>query len=131
MYYVAICDDEEYTCSEIETCVMEYSKKNNIAVHIDVFYRGEEFQEVLKKKAYYDIVFLDIELNTTTGIDIAHSIRDEMDNEAMQIIYISSKQQYAMDLFKTRPMDFLIKPLSEEAIIEDFMQATKIISREN
>ena len=131
MYYIAICDDEECTCTVIEACVMKYSQKNNIAVHIDVFYSGEEFQKALIKQSYYDIVFLDIELNTTTGIDIANSIRNEMDNEAMQIIYISSKQQYAMALFKTRPMDFLIKPLSTEAIIEDFIQAIKIVSREN
>lgn len=31
-------------------------------------------------------------------------------------MYISSKQKYAIDLFKVRPIDFLLKPLNEEQI---------------
>lgn len=131
MYYIAICDDEEYTCSEIEMCILEYTRKCNLEIDIDVYYSGEEFQRALQGKAvHYDILFLDIELITMTGMDIARMIRDEMDNEAMQIIYISSKQQYAMELFKTRPMDFLLKPLDKEAVVNDFIQAVRLIDRE-
>ena len=131
MYTVAICDDEEYTCMEIEKFILEYAKNANIKVHIDIFGTGEEFKEKILDKAYYDIAFLDIELLTVSGIDIANYIRNDLENEALQIIYISSKQQYAMDLFKTRPMDFLVKPLSKEAVSNDFEQAVKLIEREN
>lgn len=131
MYYIAICDDEEYTCSEIEMCILEYSQKCNFDVEIDVYYRGEELREALLTGAFhYDILFLDIELNTMRGMEIAGMIRDEMDNQVMQIIYISSKQQYAMELFKTRPMDFLLKPLEKESVIEDFAKAVKLLDRE-
>ncbi len=36
-----------------------------------------------------------------------------------------------MELFKTRPMDFLVKPLDRERVIRDFLQALKIIDKGN
>ena len=35
-----------------------------------------------------------------------------MENEETEIIYISSKTNYAMKLFQCRPMDFLVKPIT-------------------
>ena len=34
----------------------------------------------------------------------------------MDIIYISSKINYAMQLFQNRPMDFLVKPVKYSAV---------------
>ena len=39
-----------------------------------------------------------------------------MKNEQVQIVYVSSKESYAMELFESRPMNFLIKPVTEEKI---------------
>lgn len=129
MYYVAICDDEEFTCSSIETVLLKHAKEKEIDMDIEVFCRGEDCMNYMKEGMCFDILFLDIELITVNGIDIAKYIREEMNNEATKIIYISSKQQYAMQLFKTRPMDFMIKPLREEDIIAEFIQAQKLLDR--
>lgn len=47
---------------------------------------------------------------------IGKYIRKKLENNVAQIVYISSKKSYAMELFENRPFDFLIKPLTEEAI---------------
>lgn len=77
----------------------------------------------------YDIIFLDIELESITGIEVGHYIREELHNDDSQIIYISSFTKYALELFQVRPMDFLIKPVKKERIIKSIETATKLLKK--
>lgn len=63
---------------------------------------------------HLDILFLDIELFKMTGIEIGHYIRNELDDMGLQLIYISGQPSYAQQLFKTQPMDFLVKPITQD-----------------
>lgn len=131
MYYIAIVDDEIFTCADIEKILLKFSEKCQIPIEVEVFYSGEDFKKSIENGKYYDILFLDIKLPDINGINIANIIRNNMHNEQMQIIYISSKTEYALDLFKTRPMDFLVKPFTHNEVIEEFKQAKKLIDRES
>lgn len=42
-----------------------------------------------------------------------------MKHDSAHIIYISAHSSYALELFKTRPFDFLIKPFSEQDVLAD------------
>ncbi len=116
MYRIAICDDEKSTCSELETFVKRYSDQKYIHIDISVFYDGEKFYDYLIYKNYFDLIFLDIELPKKNGIEIGEYLRKSAENELTSIVYISSKQNYAIQLFKYRPIDFLIKPLTYDEI---------------
>lgn len=48
------------------------------------------------------------------GVETGKYIREVKNNNVTQIAYISAKQEYAMELFRVRPVDFLIKPLKEK-----------------
>jgi DNA-binding LytR/AlgR family response regulator len=90
-------------------------KKQNIAYEIDVFYNGSKLCEMMKDSKY-DLIFLDIELPDINGITAGRYIREILHDEIIQIVYISSKQVYAMELFDFRPLNFLIKPLNADAL---------------
>ncbi len=47
----------------------------------------------------------------------------------MQIIYISGNSSYARDLFKTQPMDFLVKPVTQQDIDGTLDLAVKILKK--
>lgn len=47
------------------------------------------------------------------GVETGKYIREVRNDNLTQIVYISSKQEYAMELFEVRPMHFLVKPLDE------------------
>ena len=64
-----------------------------------------------------------------TGIEIGSYIRNELDNMGLQIIYISGKPSYALQLFKTQPLDFLVKPIRQEQINDTIETAVKIIKK--
>ena len=72
-----------------------------------------------------DLIFLDIELVHKNGISVGKFIRGEMEDIQTHIVYISSKQGYAMQLFKIQPLDFLIKPVSNEHLKEVIARSLK------
>lgn len=129
LYKIAICDDEKVTCSELETILLDIGKNMNLEFEVDIFYSGERLCEYLEQNNYYDIIFLDIELVNINGIEVGDFIRNRRKDEKTIIIYISSKEQYALRLFRVRPFDFLIKPLEELTIKNTIMEVLKIINK--
>jgi DNA-binding LytR/AlgR family response regulator len=142
MFTVAICDDEKCTCSELEKIVLSYAKRHNISISVEIFYSGEGLCAFLKNHAI-DLVFLDIELESMNGVEVGRFLRQGLKNDLTQIVYISSKESYAMELFKVRPMYFLLndcmsvlyKQEIENQIIEEQMNSCrhqlKLIERSN
>ena len=129
MYEIGICDDGENTCSLLEKYLLEYAKEKSIQLEIKIWYTGEGLRDYLSNSGHLDILFLDIELYKLSGIDLGHFIRYELDNMGMQLIYISGKSSYAMQLFKTQPLEFLVKPITFEQMAETIDLAIKIIKK--
>ena len=129
MFRIAICDDEQVICSQIENIILKYAAKNNEKIEIQVFYSGEELQRFLDSGDGFDLLFLDIELQFINGVEVGRRIREELDNQTMQIVYISGKDSYYKDLFDVRPMHFLQKPLDEADIIKDLRLAMKLSNK--
>ena len=116
MLRIAVIDDDKVIGDEFEQYIKISCDKLQIKVDIDVYYVGERFCDVLKNGEIYNLIFLDIELYTLNGVHVGRYIREDMKNNQMQIVFISAKQEYAMQLFQIRPMDFIIKPISENII---------------
>ena len=118
MFHIAICDDELIVCNQIEDIILKVSSEISEKIEVEVFYSGEELCEYMLRQSDFDLIFLDIELKLLNGVQVGRKIREEMGNDIVQIVYISGKQGYAMDLFEIRPMNFLVKPLSKEKITQ-------------
>lgn len=117
MYRIGICDDNEAFGGEIDTYLMEYAKKEGISIETEIFLSGEEYLDFLEKEPKLDLLFLDIELGKKiNGVQVGNMMRADISNEATQIVYVSAKEQYALQLFRSRPMDFLIKPVQKDEI---------------
>lgn len=129
MYNIGICDDGENICTSIENMLFQYAEKKKVQVEVQVWYTGEGLKGYLEQGNHLDILFLDIELFKMTGIEVGSYIRNVLDNMGLQIIYISGKASYALQLFKTQPMDFLVKPILQEHIDHAMDVAIKIIKK--
>lgn len=128
MYRIGVCDDEKNTCAEIEKMIREYGKQKMLELETVLWHTGEALCEALGRTRL-DLLFLDIELVTTSGIEVGRYIRNEMENHEIAIAYISSKSSYAMELFKIRPVDFLIKPIRYEDVAEIIEESLKLQRR--
>ena len=123
---IGICDDEISTCSQLENIVIDIS--GNIAEEIEVYVwkNGKNFIEDISDKIRPDILFLDIEMDGYNGIQVGEYIRKELEDMDMNIIYISSKTSYAMNLFKIHPFDFVVKPFNRDGIEKIIAELMKL-----
>lgn len=118
MYRIGICDDDKELCSGLEEQIYHIAKELSVKAEVEVWYSGESILKDLENGTQLDLIFLDIELIHKNGISVGKFIRGEMEDMQTHIVYISSKQSYAMQLFKIQPLDFLIKPVSDEQLKE-------------
>lgn len=112
---IAICDDDIKIAHDIERNIVKIMEKKGIRLSVDVFFSCEQLCRELDVVAY-DLLFLDIEFKKMNGIEVGNYIRNIKNNNIVQIVYISSKQEYAMELFDVRPINFLIKPIHEDEV---------------
>lgn len=129
MINIAVCEDDVFTGGQIETILYKQAEKKGIVIQTEVFTSAEQCLQYVKDSDLVDLLFLDIELGGMSGIELANLIRNELHNDYMQIVYVSSKQSYAMELFESHPLHFLVKPLNEEKLSRVFAKAVKLIDR--
>lgn len=116
MFTVAVCDNEKLICDRMCRYFETFSAEQNCPMDTMVFTSGEEIYAALSKGASFDLIFLDIEMYQISGIDVAKAIREYQRDLLTQIVYISAKQEYAMELFETHPLNFLVKPVKYDDV---------------
>ena len=131
VYQIGICDDEISTCSELEKILIDYFKMAGLDVQINIWYRAEDFIRDVPQKIKVDLLFLDIEIPGKNGIHVGEYIRNDIKDEAMHIIYISSKTNYAMELFKVHPYDFIVKPIDEKKVVNNVSKLLEMDEHDN
>lgn len=131
MLRIAVCDDHNSICSQVEDFAINTCNGLGIQCEVDVYYDGGSLCTAIENGELYELIFLDIEMRNVNGVEVGMKIREEYNNQLMQIVYISGKKKYAMELFRIRPFDFLIKPLNKENIekvINKFLKTTNFWS---
>lgn len=127
MIKIAVCDDENAVCSEIEKILSEYAQNEGISVDVEVFNTGNGLIKNLEAGEDYGLIFLDIEIGDEKGSDIGNTIRNKLKNNLTEIVYISYYKKYAMSLFESDPLNFLIKPVTYENIYNVMQKYEKLI----
>ena len=63
-----------------------------------------------------DVVFLDVELDDGTGMDLLSKLSEIN----FHLIFITAHNKYAIDAFKFSAIDFLLKPIAPDELINAF-----------
>lgn len=128
MLKIAIVDDEKLVCSEIMGMLKKYEIEKSITFKIYSYLSGENLICEIEDGTSFDIIFLDIELESINGVQVGEYIRSICNDQRCQIIYVSSKTKYALQLFKIRPFDFIIKPVTYEKVKNCLEEYVRIYS---
>ena len=121
MLNIAICDDDIQTTGRMDMLLQEIAKRNFMDVEIEVFWNGKSLADAVAKGTYFDMIYLDIEMDKEDGISAAKRIRAYDKN--VLIIYVTSHENHMQESFEVRPFRFLVKPVSEKQIESCFKSA--------
>lgn len=116
MYQIGICDDDKVFCDNLAHLVNMFSQQERLIINIEYFHSGEALIDYMEEHPPFHLLFLDIEFKGINGVGVGKTIRDRFKNEMTQIVFVSIKENYAMQLFRIRPLDFLIKPVCRESV---------------
>lgn len=119
---ILICDDEHIYVQNIKKHVSNYFDEKRRQVSIDDYVSGTDILNNLK---YYDIAFLDIEIDDVNGIEVANALKKI--NPNIIVFFITAYQSYldeAMDLYAFR---YLSKPLNVSRMYSGLDKAIKLI----
>ncbi len=130
MFRIAICDDELMICSMIERVILDYQKFYPDEILVDTYISGEELcSEIRKNNELYDLIFMDVELESLNGIEAGKVIREEIRNYYTKIVFISGRDGYFREMIDVQPMGFLHKPLASEQILDKVVLAIEMADK--
>ena len=87
----------------------------NLNVHVDIFeYENGETFLTAAKECPFTVVFLDIYMNGSNGIDTAKELR-RSDTDCL-LIFTTTSTDHALEGFQVRALHYLVKPYSENDI---------------
>ncbi len=111
---LAICDDDILCCEQLLSIVTEYITQNGRDISASVYHNAVDLAEDVLRFGGFDIYLLDIIMPEIDGIKLGMELRQH-DPEG-KILYLSSSQEYAIDSFKARPFDYILKPIQKDRI---------------
>ncbi len=88
---IAICDNDIHFCEEIERMIAGYGEIQKRRIETLVFYSGESLCTYLEQCEEIDILFLDIEFEQMSGIDVGEHIRKHLGNDVPKNILVVLK----------------------------------------
>ncbi|MFD2673517.1 response regulator [Marinicrinis sediminis] len=121
---VYILDDEvhavnllQYLLAQIpEVQVMGSSERPQIAL-----------DEIKQLKP--DLAFLDIEMPGMMGIELGSLLRQAL--PTLEIVYTTAHQQYAVEAFEQDAMDYILKPIDQNRLVNTIQRIEKRRQRQN
>ena len=117
---IAVCDDDQAIREEL----IQLIQKQVSDVDIVRYQSGEE---MISAKGNFDIYFLDIEMGSVSGMDLARRIREQEEGVRQRsiIIFVTGYREYMEAAFDVNAFHYLVKPIDAEKFSEVFSRAWK------
>lgn len=106
----AILDDEKHC---VESLVIHL---NTLYPDSAIVYRGNRPEEALSElgQLNIDILFLDVEMPGLTGFQFLEQLTDRK----FDVIFTTAYSRYAIDAFRAKAINYLMKPIDEDELKE-------------
>lgn len=118
MINIVICDDEIVFINEISDLIL--SNFQNYKYNIFSFNNGQSLLDIIHNLRI-DILFMDIELGDSNGINITKKIKQI--NPSAIVFFITNYYNYVAETFRIDTFQFIKKPIEESDFIYDFNRA--------
>lgn len=114
--HIFICDDDRIFADKFAELVKEELHKHQIDTDIHTFLSASALTDAFQKKQPCDILFLDIDMPETNGIDLAVSLKAY--EIKPYLIFVSTVESLVYQTFKVNPFWFIRKRFCESELPE-------------
>ena len=112
---LAVCDDNREELEKISSILECAFGKSQPNFQIRIFQNGFSLLDAIDCGEVFDVVLLDILMPGENGIAIAREIRNY--HAGMEIIFLTSSPEYAVESYEVRANNYLLKPVNEERLL--------------
>ncbi|WKY47835.1 LytTR family DNA-binding domain-containing protein [Eubacteriaceae bacterium ES3] len=126
MVVIGVCEDQPEERKKLRELIEENGKVHHIETEVLEYPSGNDFWDRYVP-GKLDILFLDIYLEDTTGIDIAKKLREK--GETCALIFLTSSPDYAIEGFELSARHYLIKPVTGQKIDEALSRCKNKVKR--
>ena len=109
---IAVCDDNQLDREIIISLLEKYFESKSVPYQIAPYPSGMILLHEVREGRHYDVVFLDIYMDTKLGIDVARELRQIHFPGA--IVFLTSSPEFAVDSYDVDAIGYLLKPHSYE-----------------
>lgn len=119
MLRTVIIDDEDLVRGAIRKLLTLYCPQ------VKLCGEGHNVQSGLKviRDLHPHLVLLDIRMDDGTGFDLLHTV----ENIDFRVIFITAYEKYAVEAFRFAAVDFLLKPIDPEELVNAVRRAETLI----
>jgi len=105
---VLIIEDEMLAAERLQLLLQSYDPGIKVLAVLDSI---EDSVQWLKTKPHPDLIFMDIQLSDGQSFDIFNQVRLHK-----PVIFTTAYDQYALDAFQHLSIDYILKPVTAEAL---------------
>lgn len=110
MYRFAVCDDNPVDAAYVVGLIGEWNKTAKLPLKIEQYPSAEAFLFAYEEDNSIDVLFLDIEMGSMSGVELAKRLRQS--GAGLQIIFITGYMEYIAEGYDVEALHYLIKPVT-------------------
>ena len=111
---IAILDDDREDACSIQKLI--FNTQGNW--HVDRYAEGQKLVEAIESGKRYDLLLLDIYLESENGVEIAKQLKSMVPQ--IPIVFITNSREHAVEAYSMDALHYIVKPVGQEDIIEVF-----------
>lgn len=129
MLRVALCDDNRNTVEQYAQLISQIAEKHRLEITLSCFYSGEELLfHCMDTPDQVDIIYLDILMEKTDGMETARALRDCLCTA--QIIFLTSCEDHVYEAFDVDAVQYLLKEDTDAKKFEQvFLRAAALSTK--
>lgn len=123
--HICLCEDNEEHLKRLSDTVKHVAAKKGWDISLTLFLSADEMLAVLESgqecdNAYPDVIFADIEMPGTNGIELGKRIRCMLPD--CYFIFTTAFEEYAIHGYEARAYRYLLKPVTAETVSQTMEQ---------
>ena len=124
---IAIVDDDLKDIEQLEGLLRNYASLHQTEITVESYQEAESFLSSYAQFKY-TLIFLDIYMIGSNGVDTAGKIR-EVDPDAM-IIFQTTSADHMSSAFSLHAFDYVLKPVEKDRLFRLMDDVTRQVTRE-